>query len=406
MVKCVLAASVIVTLIIYLSPQKKTSIDLTPRLSGSLHSTLDEPFSFMNSLPVTKDLIVHSVYFDERSYREGQSNITVIFLTIKRTIFLSHWITSCGIGSKVSNNFLLRPTHQQKRRFRTFMYEQYVLECYNLPVVNGSRVFVGYKTANNMPELVVEAEVMIPAPRVQPTGKYNFTVATCTKAFNRKLKYLSEFVRYQKTLGVDHVHLSVLDEFMRDGSFHDIVMRDDFLHDALSCGYLTIAVLDVWYAKKETFLYSSIYQRLGCFYRLRGTYDYISIADTDDFFTPRIPGETDMKHYIQEYCIAKTSNAGSCQFKWRWLYPDVCGTSELVGPDGNVTKTVNVPTIEEYYKNTKSIHSGHAVIDFSFHDAKGRGCMLPGYKVVEMPPHIVYFVHNRLAAKDSIEKNC
>ncbi len=69
-------------------------------------------------------------------------------------------------------------------------------------------------------------------------------------------------------------------------------MKDAFLSEAVCSGYLSITVLKVWYTKKETFLSSSVYQCLGCFYRLRGTYDYISIADTDDFFTPRIPGET------------------------------------------------------------------------------------------------------------------
>ncbi len=383
-----------------------------PRLYRNTSAVLregysDELFYYLHLNPISKNLVVHSAYFDDRP-RKGHSNTTMIYFTANRTIFLSKWITGCGVGSKEADTFLVQPTYQQAGRSRKFPYEQYLLECFDLPAINGSRAFVTYKTASSMTEhTVVESErgVMMPAPRVQPTGKYNFTVATCTKIFNRKVTYLPEFVRYQRTIGVDHVHLSVLDEFVSDGGFHDIVMKDAFLSEAIRSGYLSITVLKVWYTETETFLYSSVYQRLGCFYRLRGTYDYISIADTDDFFTPRIPGETDIKYYIQEYCTKGTSSAGSCRFEWRWVYPDVCGVTGSVGPDGNVTGTVKISQVEKYHRNTKSIHSSKATVDFSFHDAKCSSCLMPGYKTVDMPPETVYFVHNRLNSKRK-EKMC
>ncbi len=71
----------------------------------------------------------------------------------------------------------------------------------------------------------------------------------------------------------------------------------------------------------------------------------------------------------------------------------MCGVLGEVGPDGNVTKIVNVPTLEEYHKYTKSIHSSNGVIDFSFHEAKGSRCMLPGYERVEMPTITLSILH-------------
>ena len=362
---------------------------------------LNSEFSLSRFLPRSKELLVHSAHFDERTYRKGHSNITLFFLSARKMIFYSNMITGCGVGSQMADEFLVRPTQQQIHRRNvtnlTFPYEQYVLECYDLKVVDGIQGYVTYKTTYGTEELIVKSEypIMIPAPRVQPTGKYNFTVATCTKAFNKHVAYLPEFVRYQKTIGVDHVHLSVVDEFIIDGSLRDIVMQDTFLREAIFSGFLSYSVMKVWYTERETFLSSSVFQRLGCYYCLRGTYDYISIADPDDFFNPRIPGERGVKYYIKEYCINKEPNAGSCRFRWRWLYPDVCGVTGPTGPDGNVTKTINIPKREGYH-NSKSIHSSKAVIDFSFHDSRAEGCMVPGYKVVQMPQNVVYFAHNRL----------
>ena len=400
--------SVAAIIILYLFFQMKGHIviiasgplRLYPKQADDIdHENFVKSSSSSHSIPCSKELLVHSAYFDERPYRKGHTNITVMFLSAKRVIFTANLITGCGVGSQVADEFFIRPTQQQIHRGRRkFQYEQYVLECYDVRVVNGNKGFVTYNTTYSSEKLIVESEspVMISAPRVQPTGKYNFTVATCTKAFNKQIAYLPEFVRYQKTIGVDHVHLSVLDEFIIDGSLRDIVMQDTFLREAIFSGFLSYSVLKVWYTERETFLSSSVFQRLGCFYHLRGTYDYISVADTDDFFNPRIPGETDIKHYIQEYCTKGKPNAGSCLFRWRWIYPDVCGVTGPTGPDGNVTKTVNIPNHERYHNRRKSIHSSKAVIDFNFHDSRGSGCMLDGYEVVPMPSHVVYFAHNRL----------
>ena len=392
------------TILFLYSQMKDHAIDIDSPL-GPRHSSDHSNYmenSLSRSLPLSKELIVHSAHFDERTYRKGHSNITLIFVSAKRIIVTSNLITGCGVGAQEASEFLVRPTHQHVHRSGMkdliFPYEQYIVECYDLKVGNENKGFVTYKTTYSIEELIVESEspVMIPAPRVQPTGKYDFTVATCTKAFNKQVAYLPEFVRYQKTIGVDHVHLSVLDEFIVDGSLRDMVMKDTFLREAIFSGFLSYSVLKVWYTEGETFLSSSVFQRLGCFYRLRSTFDYISLSDTDDFFNPRIPGETDIKHYIQEYCTKGKPNAGSCRFQWRWIYPDVCGVTGPTGPDGNVTKTVKIPKDEKYHPHSKSIHSSKAVIDFTFHDSKENGCMVPGYEVIEMPPNAVYFAHNRL----------
>lgn len=65
-----------------------------------------------------------------------------------------------------------------------------------------------------------------------------------------------------------------------------------------------------------------------CIYRFIGTYDYVFIVDTDDFFVPRVPGELTIHYYIKNWC----QGAGTCQLSWVRYYPD-CGLG-TTGEDG------------------------------------------------------------------------
>ena len=78
-----------------------------------------------------------------------------------------------------------------------------------------------YKTAADSPVYSIESEypVFVPAPRVKPTGEHNFTVVTCVKVHDKGATWILEFVHYQRTIGVDHVHITMLDTFIRDGGF-------------------------------------------------------------------------------------------------------------------------------------------------------------------------------------------
>ena len=51
---------------------------------------------FIHSAPFSKDLIVHSVHFDDRA-RNGHDNITVFLVGANKTIFDYKWIIGCGV---------------------------------------------------------------------------------------------------------------------------------------------------------------------------------------------------------------------------------------------------------------------------------------------------------------------
>ena len=355
--------------------------------------------------PFSKDVIVHTAYFDQRP-RDNHVNVTVIFLNINKTIMDNGWVVGCGVDGRNASAFSLYSVFENELMHiwlgkKPFKYENMEVLCYDMPGKNGSDVFVVYKNAHNSSEIKVVSQypLFVPAPRVAPSGEYNFTTVTCTKIHDRGATFFHEFVRYQKTLGVDHVHVSILDVFIKDKGFQDLVINDAFLWKQYEEGYLTFSVWKEWYAEGkwndgEVYLHSEIIRKLDCIYRFLGTYDFAMPLDTDDFFVPRIPGKTKLKDYILQYCYSKP--VGTCQFQWVWHYPQ-CGINGKV-VDGNVTKHLKTKIYnpKEAY-NYKSVHNTKAILDASFHDARCLKCLNPGYHLIYIPTSIAYVAHNRYA---------
>ena len=307
------------------------------------------------------------------------------------------------IGSKVASNFTARFTFVDINMHsylgpRPFLYEEVVVECYDLPVMEGSPGYVMYKTGNDSPVYSVESEypVFVPAPRVKPTGDHNFTVVTCVKVHDKGATWLPEFIRYQRTIGVDHVHITMLDTFIKDGGFK-AHLTDPYLAQATLEGFVSYNMWIDWYggSKKEIHLHSENLRKLDCLYRFRGTYDYAFLLDTDGFFTPRIPGQTKVKDYILKLCYG--NSIGSCTFRWVYYFPDKCGLIDNKRPDdGNVTKKLrSFTSITHPVNKYKSVHLTSALVDASFHDATCKWCLMPGYRVVNVPRHIAYMAHLR-----------
>ena len=369
--------------------------------SGPVHTTHPE---FIHSAPFSKDLIVHSAHFDDRA-RDGYNNVTMFLIGVKKTIFDSKWIIGCGAGNKEASQFKARFTAEDILMHKwsgpkPYPYEEIIVECYDLPVVKGSSGFVMYKTGHDSPIYSVESEhpIYFPAPRVKPTGEHNFTVLTCSKVHDKGVTWLPEFVRYQRTLGVDHVHINILDTFIKDGGLQ-AQLADPYMAQAVKEGFLSFSVWIEWYdnsPKKEILLHSEVLRKLDCLYRFRGTYDYAFSLDTDDFFTPRIPGQTKVKDYILKLCYG--NSIGSCALDWIYYFPGACGLVDNKRPDdGNITRKLR-SFVTTFNHKFKSVHRTSALIDATFHDATCNWCLMAGYKVVRVPRHIAYMAHLRMNA--------
>ena len=347
---------------------------------------------------LSKDITVHSAYFDSRT-RNGHNNITILFLNVNMTFLDSGFIIGCGVDNFVASKFTVYSIFENELMEawlgpHPVIYQNQLIFCYDLPSKNGSNAFAIYKTSDTSTVKLVAYSrypVYHPAPRVMPPKGDDFTVVVCTKIHNKHAPWFREFIQYQKTIGVDHIHFSVLDLFIKDGGYDQLVLNDPVVLDALVKGFISFRVWTETYEKDgEVYFHSENLRKLGCIYRYLGTYDYAMPLDTDDFFVPR-NNETNLKEYIKKYCYI--TPAGSCRFDWIRYFLEF-GLDGPVGPDGNVTAHLkNKSKISP--GNYKSVHRTNITLDVSFHDARCNKCLMPGYKMVPVPQSDAYVAHLR-----------
>ena len=376
----------------------------TPEQEQRLKSRLE---TLLYSSLASDDIILRSAYFDDRE-RDGHSEIGIFLVAVRRPIFDLKLFIGCGVDKHVSANFTVYSTQEDylmhqwlyyQRGPIPFPYEEYILECYDIPMTNNSDAFILYKRTVDSPIHVVHSDVplMFPSPRIKPTGKYDFSVITCTEAHNKGVSWLREFIRYQKTTGIDHVHINILDTFINDGGL-EAHLQDPQVAIAVVEGYVTMtAWKDKIESSDKVFSFSAILRKLDCIYRFRGTYDYAFLLDSDDFFTPRVHGKTFLKDYIQDWC-RNDESVGSCVFNWYYYYPEACGMRNETASDGNITRILKSYKWYDNY-HYKSAHLISAVLDTGFHHAECKNCLLPGYSVFHVSPHVAYVAHLRMKAK-------
>jgi len=386
----------IVIFLLYTAKHKSQSINVT---TNSKPKILSSPISSILNIshPLSKDLVVFTAHVDNRP-RNNHANVTMIFIAANKEIYDKKLITGCGAGRAIAKEFLLRYLQEDHLMHlwlgtNKYKYEQFALECYDLPVSLGAHAFVMYTTHFHQTVAIRTAEpVVVPGPRINPIGKPDVSVVVCTKIHTKEIAWLPEFLKYQRTLGVDHIHMAVLDEFIKDGGLLEQLSNNSFFVESLGKNYITMKVWGEWYSNSEWYIHGTIIMYLDCFYRYRGTYDFVTFMDSDDFFTLQTPG-TSYKDIIMKYCTGRST--GSCSFTWLYYYPGLCGMKGKVPKDGNVTAAI-VPHKPINKNKFKSIHSAAAVLDSSFHDAMCDGCMLKDFKVVKVPHEVAYVAHLRL----------
>ena len=339
----------------------------------------------------SKELFVRAIYFDDRP-RDRHKNSSVFLVVAKKNITDKKLIVGCQVGSHIAKNFeakLIGETPLWRAFYNNINHEEVLVDCYDLPIVNGSMGYIMYKTSENSKVEIAASErpLVIPSPRVPPTSeqgkKYNMSIVACAKIFNRP-PWMKEWLQYQKTIGIDHVHLDAEDTFVKNGE-----TRQPHITDAVNEGYLSIDIWNKYLSPTELWYHNQglIYE--DCAYRFRGTYNYMVLVDTDDFFTPRTPGEPTLHYYIDKYCRDK--NTGSCKFKWVEFFPDYYHLTNASDADGNVTR--RLANYSHYLQgNPKSLHRGNVVVDAATHYASK---MIDGYRTREVSMNVAYFAHIR-----------
>jgi hypothetical protein len=366
----------------------------------SISNESNTPVDVRREFFPSKDVIIRSVYFDGRP-RYNYHNASVFLVLIWREITDKKLVTGCQVGDTRTNNFTLRLIGETKMwriypKYNVIDHEEVLVHCHNVPSKNGSVAYLYYKLSKNSTERRVESErpIYFPPPRANPVSdvavRYNLTVLTCTKVFGNP-PWLKEWLEYQRFIGVDHVHITGDESFFRgidkELSYH--------LEKLIAEGFLSVNFWILWLKNgKEVWYHNQGLILEDCVYQFRGTYDYVFILDTDDFFVPREPGEPHAQHYIKKYCWE--DNKGTCKFRWIEYFPDHFGLDPKVPlVHGNVTSRLTNYTHTKQ-GNRKSVHRTQAIVDTATHYAFE---ILSKYSRVEVPVNTAYVAHMRKGKK-------
>ena len=338
---------------------------------------------------LSKELVVRRVYFDPRK-REGHSNAAVFLFEARRRVNATSF-SGCRIGTYRSHKFRFHIPGVYWWAWKLGVTENLaMLDCYDIPQPrNGDSASLFYTSSTSG----LEVEVLSLKPLVVPEAKRDSTATVVVCLANvfvgehspTEYEMIYHWLRYQKTIGVDHVHMIVEDSFVRAGGFHEA-----YSQQAISEGFLSIDFWPKWLNETEVFYHSQMLAYEDCLYRFQGVYEYIIYCDWDDFFVP-LKHTKSIKHYLQMWCRGKT---GTCRFTWRQFYP-FCGLDPAsVGGDGNLTAAVSFKKTRPR-NETKSGHQLKALVDAGVHSAE---TLMPGYVQGYVPSSEAYFAHLRIGS--------
>ena len=282
-----------------------------------------------------------------------------------------------------------------------------LLDCYDLPVINSSKAYVLYNhyTVQHFQrgqwvgsKNLIHRTVMVDSPQpvffsshtkaVKKNAEYQFSITVCRGPVFGTPPYLSEWLRYQRTIGVDHIYFIVEESFLYDNG-----LNIPEVAKALQEGYLSYSVWKTPIDDAVGFYRSQLLANEDCLYRLQGQSDYVLVADTDDFFNP-VTSHTSLHYYVDKYCH-QNKTCGALNMKWIQRHTE-CGLKGKIPADGNVTSVLASEVKHELdvhgKVNYKTVHRARTEVDIQVHK---HGFFLPGFDHVLLPMSQAYVAHVR-----------
>ena len=341
-----------------------------------------------------QDIIVRSVYFDDRP-RSGHRNATVFLVEIRKNILSRGILVACQVGDKIGTLTKVHPL-RLNGWFGSIVdprpsisHTMAVVDCFDVPVSNQRRssASLHYKKVKSESAMVIPAAshqpfVLFPQlPRSNKTAA-SYRILSCIAVVYGKFNsQLENWLRYQRTIGVDHVHMIASDSFENNGG-----LKQEFIKKAISDGFLSV---DVWstYLRSgiEIVYHSQMLAYNDCLYRFRSRYEYVIFTDQDEYFVPLVPGKITLHYYIDNWCYK-----GSCMFERVEYYPD-CGLRQEYAPDGNLTSLLISKKCTKG-PDKKSLHRSSAIIEVGIHYVRE---LMTGYQKVRVPENMAYVAHLR-----------
>ena len=317
-------------------------------------------------------LLPRAAFFDKRS-RGGHSNTTVVLAhmskaqpkrcTVKACKIGDHFVKSLEVKSLQINSWL-------HKKFPEYTHDDVLIFCYDIPIptiskLNNSVVSVVYVNPENRSEhLAVESEHTLFVPN-EGDSQSSTTVMVCTTVFDTP-PHFGAWIRYQKTLGVDMVHINAHESFLSSSSFND-----SFFLESVQNGFVQLTVWNEYLPPGSSFYHSQALYYQHCLYRYLGVHDYCVCADTDDFLVSIDDKDFGAHNLVKKLFRHKFLRfpAGACVLEWiRYVEPvDGFDPPEESIRNGNLTQYVDTSIIDHEGRLTKPIYKLSAMLEFGIH---------------------------------------
>jgi hypothetical protein len=290
----------------------------------ALYLSVDTPL-----LPLSdKDLVLRSAYVNPRPH--AHANSTIILIEIRKSLIEQGAIERCGVGPYSSTQFEVVSIEGRSCSSKTFPHTVGLLYCYDVRANHLDTAWISYT------KLISGEKAIFTARAEQPVilnWKTNGAgeVVVCAAMLPHYTPFVEDWLRYQKTVGVDHVHLTLESVFLNQGKFDE-----EFLQTSVEDFYLSVTFWHRWLNDTDICDHSLDLALYDCVLRFQQTYSNILIADPRDFF---VPLESDsptatLPSFLSRWCPGDAH----CQFEqWNMIYKDC----KSAGEDGNVTAVVS-----------------------------------------------------------------
>lgn len=155
------------------------------------------------------------------------------------------------------------------------------VDCFDLPVTKGTKnAIIFYRPEPLNLGLVMSASTLeplvIPAPH-KPGRQHSYSIDTCTAVLYGTPPLLDEVIRYQETIGIDHVHMIAEPSVLISG-----LLNYPFVKKSLANGFASLCIYDTVLNEFQTFDHSQTLAYHECFLQFQGSLLMMYI-DTDDF---------------------------------------------------------------------------------------------------------------------------
>ena len=338
-------------------------------------------------------IVPRRVYFDNRVYKGKARNVVLILAQVHDDAVEK--IVACELNGfyTKSISIIQEDTYWVRLRRPGYTHCAIVVECKGLPsesIVNGTFPKLVYKKDEEKYYSLVVSELPLILKSFKSTpAKGKGSIVVCTTMFGHPAKF-DHWLKYQKTVGVDGVHLNT------DRSFIDsATMVYPFLNESLNNGFVQV---DVWndIIDGRAFYHGQVAKYQDCILRHINVFEYVLIYDADDYFNPRIPDQKDIHYYFDQYF--SESSTATVLLPWRQMTCSPVSKKLETLQDGNLTSILSGYD----YSYRADAKCAHRVSGLMFVAVHSQLRFLPGYWRVRGNADQAYVAHNRNTNKECI----